>query len=105
MEFAGFWRRNYLLENVAGVVKLKIKYNMVSYLIGYAVCYVLSLVMTLIDEKEIVLSDLFLGLLISLTSWFGVILFGLYLLIYSFAWLSERKVFKLDKVIFKLKRK
>lgn len=78
---------------------------MVLYLIGYAVCYVLSLVMTLIDEKEIILSDLFLGLLFSLTSWFGVILYGLHLLIYSFIWLSERKVFSLNKVIFKLKRK
>lgn len=105
MEFASFWRRSYLLENVAGVVKLKIKYNMVSYLIGYVICYVLSLVITLIDEEQIILSDLLLGLLVSLTSWFGVILFGLHLLIYSFIWLSERKVFNLNKVIFKLKRK
>lgn len=77
---------------------------MISYLIGYVICYVLSLIITLVEEKEIIIEDLLLGLLISLTSWFGVILFGFSLSVYFIVWLLEKNYF-LNKVIFKLKRK
>ena len=78
---------------------------MVSYLIGYLICYVLILLITLIDEEEIILRDLLLGLLGSLTSWFGVILLGFSLIVYIFLWLSGKKIININKIIFKLKRK